>query len=190
MQYYLGKIFGGESMTSYIKSKIQRSISFLIAMVIAFSVCSGVVLLNPTPSYAFSQADVDKALRGEKYLAGADLRGADLSGLAADLSGLNTPYSEYRGVNLFLANLIGANLIGANLIGARLAGAYLTGAYLIGANLSNADLNQAVLSNANLIVANLSNAGLTGADLTGAIADKYTKFPPGFDAKKAGVIIK
>ena len=158
MQYYLGKIFGGESMTSYIKSKIQRSISFLIAMVIAFSVCSGVVLLNPTPSYAFSQADVDKAGSGSKDLSKADLSRADLSR--------------------------------ANLSGANLSGAFLRETMFRGATLSGANLTGTIFRGANLRGANFREAGLSGVYFMGAIADRTTIFPKGFDAVKAGVIIK
>ena len=183
MQYYLGKIFGGESMTSYIKSKIQRSISFLIAMVIAFSVCSGVVLLNPTPSYAFSQADVDKAGSGSKDLSKADLSRADLS--RANLSGANLS-------GAFLRETIfrGANLSGANLTGTILNWTDFREANLSGANLRGANLTGTIFRGANLRGANFREAGLSGVYFMGAIADRTTIFPKGFDAVKAGVIIK
>ena len=178
MQYYLGKIFGGESMTSYIKSKIQRSISFLIAMVIAFSVCSGVVLLNPTPSYAFSQADVDKAGSGSKDLSKADLSRADLS--RANLSGAFLRETIFRG----------ANLSGANLTGTILNWTDFREANLSGANLRGANLTGTIFRGANLRGANFREAGLSGVYFMGAIADRTTIFPKGFDAVKAGVIIK
>jgi len=50
-------------MANYIKSKVQQSLSFLLVLVIAFSLFSGVLFLNPSPSYAFNQSDVDRALR-------------------------------------------------------------------------------------------------------------------------------
>jgi len=77
-------------MASYIKSKVQQSLSFLLVLVIAFSVFSGFLFLNPSPSYAYSHD-----------LSGADLRGADLG--RANLSGANL-----RGANLNYAWLIGA----------------------------------------------------------------------------------
>ena len=93
-------------MASYIKSKIQQSLSFLLVLVIAFSVFSGFLFLNPSPSYAYSQSDLSRALIGDKDLIGADLSRADLSG-----------------AYLRRANLSGANLSGANLSDARLIGA-------------------------------------------------------------------
>ena len=91
-------------MASYIKSKVQQSLSFLLVLVIAFSVFSGVLFLNPSPSYAFDEATLSQALTGDKNLFGARLSGANLRG----------------------ANLRGARLSGANLRGANLRGAYLS----------------------------------------------------------------
>jgi uncharacterized protein YjbI with pentapeptide repeats len=84
-----------------------------------------------------------------------------------------------------LKQLSGADLSGADLSHADLSSADLSGANLNGANLSGADLNNARLSGADL-----SGANLNGANLNGAIA-KYTntKFPKGFDASSAGVIL-
>lgn len=92
-------------MASYIKSKVQQSLSFLLVLVIAFSVFSGFLFLNPSPSYAYSQ----------------DLSGQDLS------------EANLIGANLSEANLSEANLINANLSGARLSGADLRRARLSGA---------------------------------------------------------
>ena len=113
-------------MASYIKSKIQQSLSFLLVLVIAFSVFSGFLFLNPSPSYAYSQSDLSRALIGDKDLSGAYLRGADLSGAylrRANLSGANLSGANLRRAYLSRANLSGANLIGANLSDARLIGA-------------------------------------------------------------------
>ena len=118
-------------MASYIKSKIQQSLSFLLVLVIAFSVFSGFLFLNPSPSYAYSQSDLSRALIGDKDLSGADLSGADLSG--AYLSG-----AYLRGADLIGANLRGAYLRDADLIGANLRGAYLRGANLRDARLIGA----------------------------------------------------
>ena len=108
-------------MASYIKSKVQQSLSFLLVLVIAFSVFSGVLFLNPSSSYAFDEATLSQALTGDKNLFGANLRRADLSGAylrRANLSGANL-----RRAYLSRANLSGANLSGANLSDARLIGA-------------------------------------------------------------------
>ena len=88
-------------MASYIKSKVQQSLSFLLVLVIAFSVFSGVLFLNPSPSYAYNRSDFNRALTGDKNLSGADLSRADLS----------------------RAILSGSDLSGARLSGARLSGA-------------------------------------------------------------------
>ena len=165
-------------MASYIKSKVQQSLSFLLVLVIAFSVFSGVLFLNPSSSYAFDEATLSQALTGDKNLFGANLRRAYLSG--ADLRG---------------AYLSGADLRGADLSGADLRRAYLSGADLRGADLRRADLSDADLSDADLSDADLSDARLIGANLSdarliGAIADSETKFPEGFDAVGAGVDIR
>ena len=213
-------------MTSYIKSKIQRSISFLPVMVMAFSVCSGVVFFNPSPSYGYHPEDVERARKGDKNLIGADLIGADLRRArldgalllgarltGADLIGVDLLGARLTGADLTGANLNGANLTGANLVGVDLTGADLTGADLTGADLTGADLSEMnsakveSLSNyirssrlnqtpgtIRIIQAAKSNQALktdlSTAKLDGAIADKNTKFPEGFDAAKAGVIIK
>ena len=87
-------------MASYIKSKVQQSLSFLLVLVIAFSVFSGFLFLNPSPSYAYS-----------RNFSNANFIGADLSG-----------------ENFSNANLSGADLSGADLRRARLSGARLSGA--------------------------------------------------------------
>ena len=114
-------------MASYIKSKIQQSLSFLLVLVIAFSVFSGFLFLNPSPSYAYSQSDLSRALIGDKDLIGAYLRRANL-----------------RRAYLSDAYLSGANLSGAYLRRANLSGAYLRRANLSGANLSDARLIGAI----------------------------------------------
>jgi uncharacterized protein YjbI with pentapeptide repeats len=168
-------------MANFIKSKVQQSLSFLLMLVIAFSAFSGVLFVNPSPSYAFDQEDLDWALSGNKSLFGA---------------------------NLSNANLSNANLSNANLLGANLSGADLRGANLSKADLSSVDLSGANLSGANLILANLSSTDLHGADLRGAdlrftdlddssrayldgaIANSSTRFPKGFDTRRQGVIFK
>ena len=112
-------------MASYIKSKVQQSLSFLLVLVIAFSVFSGFLFLNPSPSYAysrnFSNANfIGADLSGENF-SNANLSGADLSG--ADLSG-----KDLSNANFSNANLSGADLSGADLRRARLSGARLSGA--------------------------------------------------------------
>jgi hypothetical protein len=123
-------------MTNYIKSKIQQVISFLFVTVIAISVFCGELLLNPSPSYAYNQADYAQAMNGIKDLSGADLSRAKLSRAKlseADLNGADLNGAKLSRADLSEADLSRAKLIGANLSGARLSGADLNGARLIGA---------------------------------------------------------
>lgn len=124
-------------MANFIKSKIQQSLSFLLMLVIAFSAFSGVLFVNPSPSYAFKESDVNRALNRDMNLVGADLSRADLS------------RANLRGARLAAANLIGANLSKADFSNADFSGADFSGADLSGANLSGADfLNDAYLIDA------------------------------------------
>lgn len=119
-------------------------------------------------------------------LAGADLRGIDLSargilllrrtaGLAplslggADLRGASLCGANLRGVRLHEARLDGAVLVGADLAGADLACASLRHAQLTGADLSRADLSFADCRGASLLTANLSSAVATAIDLRDAL---------------------
>jgi uncharacterized protein YjbI with pentapeptide repeats len=94
-------------------------------------------------------------------LAGADLRGANLSCAALD-------HADLRDADLRGATLDHADLRGADLRGANLRDAVLLEADLRRADLSSADLHDAVLSNADLSDAILCHADLFGANLRGA----------------------
>ena len=118
-------------MANYIKSKVQQSVSFLPILVVAFSAFSGVLFLNPSPSYAFDQTTLSRALTGEKNLFKADLSKANLS--KADLR-----KADLRKVDLGEANLRKADLRKAD----------LSFANLRGADLREADLSEATLSEA------------------------------------------
>ena len=74
--------------------------------------------------------------------------------------------------------------------GARLDGALLDGALLEGARLDGASLNGASLDGATLNSAWLEGASLNGASLHSAIANKWTRWPDGFDPVAAGVVIR
>ena len=92
---------------------------------------------------------------------------------------------------LVLARLDPAALIRVGLFaGANLWGANLRGADLGGADLGGADLGGADLWGANLGGADLWGANLRGADLGGAVANADTGWPPRFDPKAAGVIVR
>jgi uncharacterized protein YjbI with pentapeptide repeats len=77
------------------------------------------------------------------------------------------------------------DLTGIDLRGMDLSGYYLGNKTLVNANLSDADL-----SRANLQGANLTGANLRGAKLRASIADASTQWPRGFDARRAGVILR
>ena len=94
------------------------------------------------------------------------------------------------GANLAGAYLTRAYLAGANLGGADLAGAYLAGANLGGANLARANLGGANLARADLGGAYLGGANLGGADLARANADRFTRWPDGFDPVTRGVTVR
>jgi hypothetical protein len=76
---------------------------------------------------------------------------------------------RYSSMVSYRLDLHGLGLRGANLTGADLAGADLRGADLRGADLEGADLE--------------------GADLRGAKVDGRTRWPPGFDWRRAGAKI-
>ena len=114
---------------------------------------------------------VQKALKNETSLDGANLYKANLDGASlnrASLNRANLNGASLNGANLYKANLDGASLNGANLDGASLNGASLNGANLYKANLDGANLNRASLNRANLDGASLYKANLDGANLYGA----------------------
>ncbi|QNP28890.1 pentapeptide repeat-containing protein [Cylindrospermopsis curvispora] len=80
--------------------------------------------LGTSPSYAYSQSDLDRLLATRKCPE-CDLSGADLS------------YANLKNTKLSDANLKGANLKGANLSGADLRDADLEDANLRNVNLTN-----------------------------------------------------
>ncbi len=114
---------------------------------------------------------------GPSQMAGADLRGRDLSGRflkMADLSGADLTSAWLVGTDLTGASLTSAVLVGARLDQASLRGADLTGADLTGASLLDADLHDAILTGTRLRRAVLvgatgaTDAALDAADTLGA----------------------
>ena len=120
----------------------------------------------PATVSAYDQQAVDQALNAQSCLAcalaGADLRGKDLSDLQA--SGANL-----RGADLSGANLADVDLDQADLRGAKLTGANLAGASFIGANLDGADLSGAFLQDTEFVNASLDGTNFAGTDLQGAL---------------------
>ncbi len=123
------------------------------------------------------------ALVRDGWCAGADLCGANFYG--ANLSG-----ADLYGANLTRANLTRAYLTRADLSGADLTGASLSGANLTRANLTRANLSGAYLTWADLSGADLTRANLTRANLTRAVADRWTRWPDGFDPAERGVVVR
>jgi uncharacterized protein YjbI with pentapeptide repeats len=124
-------------------------------------------------------------LGGNADLHDADLHSATLS--RADLTGANLSGANLQKANFGAADLSGANLRSADLSGADLSGASLSSLQFSGANLKGASLRGADLRAAELRGVDLSGADLRGADLRSATADDRTKWPKGFDLRRAGV---
>ena len=97
-----------------------------------------------------------------------------------NLTGAFLKIANLTGINLRSANLLGADLRGANLKKADLSKANLTGAHLKGADLRKADLRGT----------NFLRAELSGTNLETAVYNFLTRWPEGFDPKKAGAILK
>jgi hypothetical protein len=127
-------------------------------------------------------------------LNGTDLRRAQLVGAhleRTDFSGAHMEGAQLDDAHLERAILVGANLKAVEFYGAHL-GAFLSGANLEWAglastNLEGADLSDTRLKEALLTGANLEKARLDKARLKGAWADETTRWPAGFDWRRAGV---
>jgi uncharacterized protein YjbI with pentapeptide repeats len=124
-----------------------------------------------------NQEDIARALKGDKNLRGADLRGMEFDDYF-DFKGANLRGAKLQGVKLHNADLEGADLTGADLTEAKLYLAYfenatlndatLNKAYLEKADFRGAKLNNTKLKEANLKKADLRRAELKKADLSEA----------------------
>ena len=113
----------------------------------------------------------------------------------ADLTGLSAPFitnlrgANFRKASMYWASLQAADLRGCNFEGADLRGASLQDANLVGANFRDAKLGLDNLGgHTQLQGADLTDAQLHGANLRGAKYNSRTKFPAGFDPRRAGCI--
>jgi len=153
---------------------------------------------------------IKDAIVGKTDFTGANLSNAKISYL--DLSSSNLNFAILQNAKLSYASLprimVNVNADGADLTGvdadnSRWSNISLRGADLRRAKLANTDMggtdapssvyNEDLygpvdLRGTDLRGANLTGALLGGALLTGAIADSSTRWPAGFDAKKAGVL--
>ena len=155
-------------------------------------------------------ADLGQANLRVAYLSQAILTGANLAEAVlnhakleiTDLRDANLQQANVAGADLEAADLRRANLQGAALGAANLQHARLTTATLQGADFSRAttpegglifgpsDLRHANLDGADLRGANLRSVRLEEASLRGATADRSTTWPPNFDWRPAGIILR
>ncbi len=156
--------------------------------------CSGFTYAGGTSATCTAGADVQRALGGDRSLAGADLRCGSFTAFTG-LAGADLSNAVLDGASLGFADLSGTNLAGASLQEASMHGAVLRGTNLTSANLRVAVMTSTVLAGANvahasLVGANLGAADLRGADFTGAdltgtqfglvTCDATTRWPAGF----------
>lgn len=142
-------------------------------------------------------ARLSYVLLDESILNFCILEGTDLN--YASLSNASMESTRMERVNLFMAYLPNANLKLADLEGSDLRGADLSMVDLSWAHINRADLTMALLSGANLNNADLrgadlsdtdfANAEVTDANFMGARYTEDTKWPKGFNPKKAGAIL-
>ena len=115
-------------------------------------------------------------------------------GCPPDCEGIFLHQAKLGAVNLADADLRGADLSRSQIRGANLSGADLTNAKLNYADMRRANLQNADLTGADLRFAMLGGADLTGANLEGAIllSATYrptTRWPEGFDFRRAGAVL-
>ncbi|WP_375496376.1 pentapeptide repeat-containing protein [uncultured Nostoc sp.] len=106
-------------------------------------------------------------------------------------------YGEDNPLDLRDTNLQGARLDSANLRGALLVDANLRGALLVDTNLQGAYLDSANLQGASLVDAKMEKAEYTDKSTSPETCGGYFKnypcptiFPPDFDPKAAGMVLK
>lgn len=157
-----------------------------------------IMVLGPTVAGAFSQADVDRMLAGDRNLQNADLSGVreinlnvrtyknvDFSranfsdsrmwGLVFDnskLEGAKLDNGSFRGAHFHLVNFKGASLVNADFSNMPAGGSDFSNANLSGAKLTNSRLQTCKFIQANLSGADLTDGSLFRADLTGAKLDR------------------
>jgi hypothetical protein len=132
---------------------------------------------------SFAGVDLGRMVLRDVDLSDANLHGANLR--AASLENATLRLADLRGAFLDEADLREADLRGALLL-ADLRLANLTDADLRGTILGG-DLRYATLVHADLRGADLRSADLVGASLGEASASGSTKWPVGFDWRRAGV---
>jgi uncharacterized protein YjbI with pentapeptide repeats len=122
--------------------------------------------------------ELENANLGWLNLAGADLKGARLTGAVfyrsvlpgVDLTGSNLCWAEFHRADLNGADLSHAALVRTDFSGTGLNGANLSHADLMGASLQGADLGGANFTGANLTFTHFSLSALENSNFTNAVA--------------------
>lgn len=172
-----------------------------------------IMVCGPEVAGAFSQADVDRMLAGDKNMQNADLSsigqinlnvrtynnvdfsranfsGSRMWGLVFDnakLEGAKLDNGSFKGSHFHLVNFRGASLVNADLSNVPAGGADFTTANLSGAKLTNSRLQTCKLIQANLSGADLTDGSLFRADLTGAKLDRVKFTNVDMDSAKINV---
>lgn len=129
-----------------------------------------VVLLavaGPTSAGAFSQADLNRLLSGEKNMRNTDLSGITNMQLAAQTQ-MNLQNFDFTRADFSASNLISLDLSHSTLEGAKFDNASLHAMHFNQAKFAAASLRGADLQNAQGEAADFSNAFLNGAKMTSA----------------------
>ncbi len=124
-------------------------------------------LAGPTSAGAFSQADLNRLLSGDKDMRNADLSGTSNMQLAAQTQ-MNLQNYDFTGADFNASNLISLDLSHSNLEGAKFDNASLHAMHFSQAKFTAASLRGADLQNAQGEGADFSNANLSGAKMTSA----------------------
>ena len=154
----------------------QRPASAFCATAVVLCAAFSWVITEEASFWPMRPLNLFRADLKDRWLIGADLRGANMAFANLDRATVLSP--KLQRANLMFANLRRARFYQANFQGALLKAANLHGANLYGANLEGADLNDANLERANLLGANMNganlddvnflHANLAGADLRSA----------------------
>lgn len=125
------------------------------------------VVAGPTSAEAFSQADLNRLLAGDKNMRKADLSGITNAQLVAQTQ-MNLQNYDFTGADFSACNLISLDLSHATLEGAKIDNASLHSMHFDQAKFKAASLRGADLQNAQGEAADFSNANLSGAKMTSA----------------------
>lgn len=122
---------------------------------------------GPTTAGAFSQADLNRLLSGDRNMRNADLSGITNMQLAAQTQ-MSLQNYDFTGADFSASNLISLDLSHSTLEGAKFDNASLHAMHFNQAKFTAASLRGADLQNAQGEAADLSNANLSGAKMTSA----------------------